>query len=353
MSVHDIIDNLQGGWIGGEGPENDVVVSSRIRVARNLVGMSFPHLLNKEGADRVIDSVREAVTDERFLGRAGKIDLVSMSNMSPVERQILVEKHLISPDLLNNFESKAVAIGDDEKISIMINEEDHLRIQVLLPGLQLNEAWQLVNGVDDALEANLDYCFSEQLGYLTACPTNVGTGLRASVMLHLPGLVMVNQVRGLLATVTKLGLAVRGLYGEGTEALGNLFQVSNQVTLGRTEEEVINNLLLITRQLLEHERLSREGIYRERREIVEDKVFRAYGILKHARILSAGEAMRLFSDLRLGVEMNLLAGIPPQLINELMIASRPAYLFRTADGKMNNYEIDVCRAELIRNRIQV
>ncbi|MDA8336509.1 MAG: protein arginine kinase [Peptococcaceae bacterium] len=351
MSVHDIVDNLQGGWIGGGGPESDVVVSSRVRVARNLAGMPFPHLLNKEGADQVVGLVRKASEDERFLARAGRIELVTMGELSAEERQVLVEKHLVSPDLLNQFEHKAVAIDGEEKISIMINEEDHLRIQVLLPGLQLNEAWQLVNGVDDALELNLDYCFSEQLGYLTACPTNVGTGLRASVMLHLPGLVMANQVRGLLATVTKLGLAVRGLYGEGTEAVGNLFQVSNQVTLGRTEEEVINNLLLITRQLLEHERGARAGIYRERRELVEDKVFRAYGLLKHARILSAGEAMRLFSDLRLGVEMNLLTGIPPELINELMIASRPAYLVKTGDGRKNNYEMDVHRAELIRSRI--
>jgi len=351
MSVHDIVDNLKGGWIGGGGPENDVVVSSRVRVARNLSGMPFPHLLNQEGAGRVIDLVRRAAEDERFRARAGRIDVVAMSDLSPVERQILVEKHLVSPDLLNQFERKAVAIGDDEKISIMINEEDHLRIQVLMPGLQLNEAWELVNDVDDALELNLDYCFSEQLGYLTACPTNVGTGLRASVMLHLPGLVMANQIRGLIATVTKLGLAVRGLYGEGTEAVGNLFQVSNQVTLGRTEEEVINNLLLITRQLLEHERVSRQGIYREKRELVEDKVFRAYGVLKHARLLGAGEAMRLFSDLRLGVEMNLLTGISPQLINELMIGSRPACLSKAVDGKMNNYEMDVYRAELIRSRI--
>jgi len=231
MSVRDVIENLHGGWIGSSGPEADVVVSSRVRVARNLAGMPFPHLLDQAGAQTVIDAVRTACRDERFVTRAGKIDVTLLRELSPVERQVLVEKHLVSPDLLNGFETKAVAISDDERTSIMINEEDHLRLQVLLPGLQLGEAWQLVDVVDDALELNLDYCFSEQLGYLTACPTNVGTGLRASVMLHLPGLAMANQVKGLLATVTKLGLAVRGLDGEGTEAQGNLFQISNQVTL--------------------------------------------------------------------------------------------------------------------------
>jgi len=349
MSVRDVIENLHGGWIGSSGPEADVVVSSRVRVARNLAGMPFPHLLDQAGAQAVIDAVRTACRDERFVTRAGKIDVTLLRELSPVERQVLVEKHLVSPDLLNGFETKAVAISDDERTSIMINEEDHLRLQVLLPGLQLGEAWQLVDVVDDALELNLDYCFSEQLGYLTACPTNVGTGLRASVMLHLPGLAMANQVKGLLATVTKLGLAVRGLYGEGTEAQGNLFQISNQVTLGRTEEEVINNLLLITRQLLEHERQARSGVYHQRREMLEDRVFRAYGLLKYARVLGAGEAMRLLSDLRLGVDMGLLTGLSPPAINALMVASRPAFLSR--DGKLNDYEMDVARARLIREKL--
>lgn len=323
-----------------------------MRVARNLAGMPFPHLLSLEKSEEVIHAVRLAIENKEAGELLGDLELIGLGELSPVERQILVDKHLISPDLLNNFQAKAVVLRDDEVVSIMVNEEDHLRIQCLLPGLQLKEAWDIINRVDDGLEKTLDYAFSEKLGYLTACPTNVGTGMRASVMLHLPGLKLTKQLGGVLAAIGKLGLTVRGLYGEGTEALGDLFQISNQITLGQAEEEIITNLISVTRQILAQEQAARRALYKDRREAMEDRVFRAFGILQYARILSSEEAMRLFSDLRLGLGMKIVTGIPVKLLNELMVKIRPAFLTKIAGREMSAYERDVFRAGLIRKEFE-
>ncbi|MGB9803460.1 protein arginine kinase [Desulfofundulus sp.] len=351
MTIRETVNNPHSHWMDGTGPESDIVISSRVRVARNLAHLPFPHLLSREKAEDVIHAVQTAVENRVFREKMGKMELTRMNELTPVERQILVEKHLISPDLLEDFERKAVVLRDDEVLSVMVNEEDHLRLQCLLPGLQLNRAWELVSRLDDGLEATLDYAFDEKLGYLTACPTNVGTGLRASVMLHLPGLVMVNQIKGVLGTITKLGLTVRGLYGEGTEAKGNLFQVSNQVTLGQAEEDIIANLISVTRQLLGQERAAREALYRERREQLEDRVGRAYGLLKHARVMTSEEAMSLFSDLRLGIDMGIIKNIPAPLIIELMVLTRPAFLVKVTGKDLSPVERDIYRAQLIRRKL--
>ncbi|MBE3587541.1 MAG: protein arginine kinase [Thermoanaerobacteraceae bacterium] len=351
MSIKETVSEARSQWMNGAGPEADIVISSRVRVARNLAHLPFPHLLSREKAEQVIQAVEAAVGNEELQRRVGRLAVVRLNELTPVERQILVEKHLISPDLLENFERKAVALRDDEVLSVMVNEEDHLRLQCLLPGLQLEEAWKLVNGLDDGLEATLDYAFDEKLGYLTACPTNVGTGMRASVMLHLPGLVLVNQIRGVLATIGKLGLTVRGLYGEGTEAAGNLFQVSNQITLGHAEEDIIANLISVTRQLLAQERAARQALYRERKEQLEDRVGRAYGVLKHARVMTSEEAMRLFSDLRLGIDLGIIKNIPVSLIMELMVLTRPAFLVKVTGRDLSPVERDVYRAQLIRRKL--
>ncbi|MCG9966839.1 protein arginine kinase [Pelotomaculum terephthalicicum JT] len=352
MPLKKTVNDSHSRWMDADGPESGIAISSRVRVARNLAGIPFPHLLNNAKAEDVIHAVRLAVEDKELAKQAGVLELSLLSALSPVERQILVDKHLISPDLIDNFERKAVVLRDDEVISIMVNEEDHLRIQCLLSGLQLNEAWDLINQVDDGLEKTMDYAFSEQLGYLTACPTNVGTGMRASVMLHLPGLGLVKQLRGVLNAIGKVGLTARGLFGEGTEALGDLYQISNQITLGQTEEEIISNLTAIVRQIISQEKATREALYKDRRDFVEDRVYRAYGILKNAHILSSEEAMRLFSELRLGIEMNLLSGIPAKLLNELMVRIRPAYLIKVAGREMSAHQRDVFRAELIRNEFK-
>lgn len=351
MSLKETLNNAHSHWMEGSGPDAGIVISSRVRVARNLTQLPFPHLLSPQQADQVIEAVRTAAGNPAVREKAGELTVSRMNELTPVERQILVEKHLISPDLLENFERKAVALREDEVLSVMINEEDHLRLQCLLPGLQLVEAWQLVNGLDDGLEANLDYAFDEKLGYLTACPTNVGTGMRASVMLHLPGLVLVNQIRGVLAAISKLGLTVRGLYGEGTEAAGNLFQISNQITLGQAEEDIVAGLISVTRQLLGQERAAREALNRERKEQLADRVGRAYGVLKHACIMPSEEAMRLLSDLRLGINLEMIKNIPANLITELIVLTRPAFLVHAAGRELSPVERDVYRAKLIRQKI--
>ena len=352
MGIKETVSNPYSKWLDASGPDSDVVISSRIRLARNIINHPFPHLLGGEDADKVVYAVDSVLEHSPFKDALGGMELSRMTELSPTERQILVEKHLISPALLEQPEKKAVVLRDDEVVSIMVNEEDHLRIQCLLPGLQLKECWDIANQVDDGLEQILDYAFCEEKGYLTSCPTNVGTGLRASVMLHLPALVMTQQLSSVLTSLSKLGLTVRGLYGEGTQATGNLFQVSNQVTLGLTEEEIIDNLLMVAAQLVSQERAARQALYKEQRHHIEDRVWRAYGLLRYARLITSSEAMSLFSDLRLGVDLRIIPGVPPGLITELIIMTRPAFLNRLNDKEINPHQRDIYRAKLIRERLQ-
>ena len=345
-------DDAYSHWMEADGPESGVAVSSRVRIARNIAGIPFPHQLNGENAEEVLSAVRRLVEDGELAEQTGSLNMGLLGELSAMERQILVDKHLISPELNSNFERKAVVLREDEVISVMVNEEDHLRIQCLLSGLQLNEAWELINKVDDGFESALDYAFSERLGYLTACPTNVGTGLRASVMLHLPALVMVKQLREVLTSISKVGMTTRGLFGEGTEALGDLYQISNQITLGLVEEEIISNLIAVVKQIISQEKAARQALLNDRQDFVQDRVYRAYGILKNAYILSSEEAMRLFSDLRLGMEMKLLSGIPIKLLNVLMVRIQPAFLTKLAEKNMPPHKRDVFRAELIRREFK-
>ncbi|MDN5293473.1 MAG: protein arginine kinase [Eubacteriales bacterium] len=350
MAVRDVIFGASSRWLF-EGPENDVVISSRVRLARNLEDIPFPHLMNEDQASRVLHGVRLAATTPEVYRELGPMEFVMLEELSPLERQILVEKHLVSPQFVQEPRYRAVVVSEDEAVSIMVNEEDHLRIQVILPGLQLEEAYRLAEKTDDLLEGTLNFAFDERRGYLTACPTNVGTGLRASVMVHLPALVLTNQIGNVINAVTKLGMAVRGFYGEGTEALGNLFQISNQVTLGPSEEEIISNLLGVTRQIIAQERSTREYLYRENRQAVEDRVWRSYGLLKHARIITSEETMRLLSDVRLGVALGVVPGLTQRQINELMVITRPAFLQKVHGGEMNPYERDLLRAQVIREKL--
>ncbi|HBK85330.1 MAG TPA: protein arginine kinase, partial [Firmicutes bacterium] len=269
-----------------------------------------------------------------------------------LDRQVLVEKHLISPDLARSrHPGAAVLVSDDEAISIMLNEEDHLRIQCLFPGFQLEECWKLTSSVDDLLESKLEYAFDATRGYLTACPTNLGTGLRASVMVHLPGLVLTQQIGKVLAAISQVGLVVRGLYGEGTEAVGNLFQISNQITLGPSEEEILQNLGAVIRQIVDQERSAQQALLKANRLAVEDKVCRAYGTLRHARLLSSQEAMRLLSDVRLGHDLGILTEIPYRTQNELLVLIQPAMMQRIADENMTENMRDFKRAALVRQRL--
>ncbi len=351
MSIRDTVSNAHSKWMEGTGTDNDVVISSRVRLARNLGGYPFPHFMSAEEAGRVVQALRLAASGEEVKREIGLLEFTNLTELNETERQILVEKHLVSPQHIENPENRAVIIAPDESISIMVNEEDHLRIQCLLPGLQLEKAWKLADKLDDLLEKTLDYSYNEKRGFLTSCPTNVGTGLRSSIMLHLPCLVMTKQLTIMINAVSQLGLAVRGYYGEGTEAYGNLFQVSNQVTLGQTEEEIVKNLLTVTRQIIAQEKSTREIVSKDNKPFLEDRIYRAFGTMNYARVMTSQEALKNFSDLRLGVELGILKGLTYDQINELIIVTRPAFLIRKAGRQLNPEERDSLRAEIIREKL--
>ncbi|MDS1030381.1 protein arginine kinase [Bacillota bacterium LX-D] len=335
-------------WMEGYGPEADIVLSSRVRLARNFKDIPFPQVLSEQKLLDVADTVEHMVPELLSNNKIDTLEFILLDKLSALEKQILVEKHLISIQLAEGGKGKAVLLNNDESISIMVNEEDHLRIQCLLPALQLNEALRIANLVDDALESKLDYAFREPYGYLTSCPTNVGTGLRASVMMHLPGLVITNQVKKVLSALPRVGLTVRGLYGEGSEASGNLFQISNQITLGQSEEDIIYNLNSVCNKIIEQERSARKAMQAEWKIQLEDKVNRAYGLLTHAKVISSEEAIRLLSDLRLGITMNLINGVKTDQLNELLVAIQPASLQAHYEKSMSSFERDVKRGELIK-----
>lgn len=338
-------------WMESGGLHSDVILSSRIRLARNLEGLPFPHRMDQAQAEQLIRQVEQGVKEINLMGLPSRVELYRLAEAPGLERQVLVDKHLISPQQAQDARGKAVAISEDESVSIMVSEEDHLRIQVLAPGLQLKETWRIASTIDDALENKLNYAFHPHRGYVTACPTNVGTGLRASVMMHLPGLVLTQQAGRLFHSLSQLGLVVRGLYGEGTEAAGHMFQISNQTSLGKAEEEIIEHLEAVALKVIEAERQARQHLFSEMRLQIEDRVNRAYGILSTARIMTSEEAMRLLSDVRLGIGLGIFPAISHESINELMVAMQPAFLQKAEGRELNAHERDVKRAALIRSRL--
>jgi protein arginine kinase len=337
------------GWYIEKGPESDVVMSSRVRLARNFKDYPFPFKMNMEEGEKVIKRVKDAVLNSSTA--TCDYEFIDMLNMEPIDKQILVEKHLISPNLMAGRVACGAIISKDEKVSIMINEEDHLRIQCLFSGLQLDKAWELCDKVDSLLEENIDYSFSEKFGYLTCCPTNLGTGIRASAMLHLPALTMTGYIRGMLEICGKLGIAVRGIYGENSEALGNLFQISNQITLGQSEEEIINNITNIGNQIINQERMLRAEMYKQNPSRFEDKIYRSLGILSNARIISSEESFKLISDVRLGVDMGIIKNIDSTKLNEILLNIQPANLQKNFDKILSPDDRDIKRAEMIREKL--
>lgn len=335
-----------------EGPDSDIILSSRIRLARNIKNYKFPSLFSKEEAEEVIRVVHNSVKNHG-LPKIGELELLVMNDLQPLQKRVLVEKHLISPHLAESSPFGACLLSENEEISIMINEEDHIRIQCLFPGFQISEALQTANDMDDAIERNVDYAFNEKIGYLTSCPTNVGTGMRASVMMHLPGLVLTQQLNKIIPAINQLGLVVRGMYGEGSEALGNIFQISNQITLGKSENDIVEDLKSIVGQLISQERAAREALARTSSIQLEDKVFRSYGILANCRIIESKEAASCLSDVRLGIDMGYIKNISRNILNELMILTQPGILQQYAGGPLRPDERDIRRASLIRERIQM
>ena len=350
MKLTEIIEN-SGEWLKGDGPHRNIVVSSRVRLARNLRSKPFPGWAKKAERIEVLKIVKSAVEQLPDMEDAYTENLEALS---PLEKQVLVERHLISREHAAKGVGSGVVMNVNQSLSFMINEEDHLRMQAICCGLQLGKVFAMINQADSELEPMLDFAFHPQLGYLTACPSNVGTGMRASAMLHLPGLVMSDQMNKIINSVNKIGLAVRGLHGEGTEAMGNLFQVSNQTTLGEAEEEIISRLNDVIEKIIEHECNARQLLLQKKPVTLLDQIGRAYGVLFYAHSISSKEALNLLSVIKLGTDLNLFPDENRILVDELFIETQPAHLQKGAHvQKMSADERDTLRASLIRAKLQV
>src|SRR6266849_3253847 len=332
-----------------KGPYDRIVMSSRVRLARNLKDAAFPGWAKKPERVRVLELIRPAIESLPEMKDAFS---QTMDSLSTLDKQILVERHLISREHAAKSAGSGLILNREETLCFMINEEDHLRMQALRPGLQLRQAWTAIDQADSALEKKLDYAFSPDLGYLTACPTNIGTGIRVSAMLHLPGLVLAEQINPIIQSVNKLGLAVRGLYGEGTEALGNVFQVSNQMTLGEAEAAIVERLNKVLAQIIEHEENARATLLEKKPKMVYNHIGRAYGILANAHSISSKETMNLLSLMRLGVDVGLFPGVDRALVDELFILTQPAHLQKQHSEKLTAEERDLLRSDMVRERLK-
>ncbi|MGB9779898.1 protein arginine kinase [Caldanaerobacter sp.] len=329
--------------------DKDVVLSSRIRLARNIKDISFPTIMTEEEGRKVIELARKAILGSNTI-LSTQFTEYEMRKLTPLDRQALVEKHLISPDLSQNIKTGYVLIKDDNTVSIMVNEEDHLRIQCILQGFRLDESWDMADKIDDLIEETIDYAYDEKIGYLTSCPTNVGTGIRASVMVHLPALTITGQISNILNSVSKIGMAVRGIYGEGTQALGDIYQISNQVTLGQSEIEIIENIKGVAKQIISSERKAREELYKKQRIQIEDRVGRAFGILSNAKVMSTNEYMKLMSDVRLGIVLGII-DVDLDVLDRLTTQIQPANLQKIYGQPLDPYERDVKRAEYVSRQL--
>lgn len=333
-------------WYLQNGKDSDVVVSSRIRLARNLKEYPFITKCKKEDLEKIEEEIKE-ITPSLGYG----IKFLKLKDIDDITKMTLVEKHIISPNFaLNKQNTGAMLINDDENISIMINEEDHLRIQVLGAGLDLDNLMNLAIEVDEKIQSNVNYAYSEKYGFLTACPTNVGTGLRVSVMVHLPGLARTGNIRKILEVINNFGMNIRGIYGEGSKVGGDMYQVSNKQTLGISEAEVVKNLKLITEKIIEQERLARKILARDSIEL-EDRVYRAYGTLTNAKKISSTEARDLLSEIKLGTDLGIIKELDDLKVKKLELYTKPANLQKYLGKQIESYERDIRRAEVIKQII--
>ena len=331
------------------GPHDRIVISSRVRLARNLRDFAFPGWAKKPERVKILETVLPAVG---ALPEMADSFAEAMDNFTALDKQILVERHLISREHAAKNVGSGLVLNRAETFSVMINEEDHLRMQALRPGFQIREAWNAIDRLDSALEKKINFAFDNELGYLTACPTNLGTGIRVSAMLHLPGLVLAEQINPIIQSVNKLGLAVRGLYGEGTEALGNIFQVSNQMTLGESETAIVERLEKVLSQIIEHEENARQTLLEKKPKTVFNHVGRAYGVLANAHSISSKETMNLLSLLRLGIDLGSFPGTERALVDELFLTTQPAHLQKQISDKLSAEERDLIRADMVRERLK-
>jgi protein arginine kinase len=345
----DTLTQTSGEWLRGNGPESDIVISSRIRLARNVAAFPFTNRASAYQKAEIEGMLRDRVAR---LEMDPRLEYINVPNLSPLDRQFLVERQLISRELAAADGPRGVALAPRETVSLMINEEDHLRLQVMRSGFSLDEAWQDIDRVDDLLESRISYAFSDEFGYLTACPTNVGTGMRSSVMLHLPALVWSKQIEKVFRALQKINLAVRGLYGEGSRASGDFYQISNQVTLGKSEQQILNEIREVIPQIITYERQARNAMLRESRQAIQDRVSRAYGTLCSATMMTSEETMDLLSSVRLGVNMGLLDDVTIATVNELFIHTQPAHLQKLMGALLDGEERNAARARYLRTRLR-
>lgn len=336
-------------WLAVEGEESDLVLSTRIRLARNLENRTFTHCADPSELAGVREEVKGALEQTGSMSQAFFID---MDAVSETERMILAERRLISHEMVKSYVNRSLAVVSGEKLSVMINEEDHLRLQAFEPGLDIERAFDRISILDDELDERLALAFSETYGYLTACATNVGTGLRVSVMLHLPGLVHNGDIRQVIDGLRHVRLSVRGSYGEGSEVMGNFFQLSNSVTLGISESDTVMSMESHTRKVMEFEKKARETLMKEARSLLEDRIWRSYGVLNNARLVTSKEAMGLISDVRLGVGLGMITDTGITELNELLIMIQPMHLQLLHERTMKQEERDRSRADYIRSRLK-
>lgn len=342
--------NQQGAWLRGIGKESDIVISSRIRLARNIAGFPFVNRATEKERLGIIESFENAIKHFIQPETAFYLDL---QKLSTVDCYYLLERQLISQDFVESTKPRAVLIDRNEDFSIMVNEEDHLRLQAMTSGLDLEKVWACINLLDDKIANELSYAFDEKLGYLTACPTNTGTGIRVSVMLHLPGLVETKEIERVFRSLQKINLAVRGTFGEGSKALGDFYQISNQITLGRSEEELIAQIAEVIPCILKYERKARSVLMERANDSLMDRCFRAMGILQTARTISAEESMNLLSSVRLGINMGIINDISCSQTNDLLLHLQPAHLQKLAKKELNKDAENHFRADYLRQKINL
>ncbi|HET8656788.1 MAG TPA: protein arginine kinase [Longimicrobiaceae bacterium] len=353
--MHDVVTIRDDGmeWMDSEGPSTDIVLSTRVRLARNLREFRFG--LKADPGDRreILARAREAAaaTDSLANGRA-----LTMNGLTPAGRRLLLERHVVSKELVGEEgtappSDAALLLASGETLGMMVNEEDHLRLQSLVGGFRLRDAWRRVDRLDEELSENLEFAFHPEFGFLTSCPTNVGTGLRASVLVHLPGLVLTQEIARVLQGIAQVGLTFRGLYGEGSEVVGNFFQISNQTTLGKSEEELIDHLQNVVQQVIQYERQARAVLLRDAPTVIEDKVWRAYGLLRYAHSISFEEVMNLLSGVRLGLGLKLIPGVSVLTLNRIMLQAQSAHQEQMAGRALGKNEEDISRAVYLRRML--
>ncbi len=352
-TIEVLLDSLVGNsgeWLKGNGPESDIVLSSRIRLARNLADYPFIRRCTDIDRANIAATVRQRLSEDE---RLKNLSFIDVADLEPIDRQLLVERQLISREHAEAEGARIVAIDENEQLSLMINEEDHLRIQVIHSGFNLESAWELINRVDDIIEEHLDYAFHPDLGYLTACPTNVGTGMRVSVLVHLPALVMTKHIDRVFRTFQRINLVVRGLYGEGSQAMGDFYQVSNQITLGKSEEQLIKQVGDVIPVLLNYERKARDFLISgENQHNLFDQVSRAYGTLQNAAKISNEESMHLLSQVRMGINLGLIGDVEIPTINKLFLQTQPAHLQKLRQTNLDTNQSEIERANYLQKHLK-